>query len=302
MAEPPRVTRYGRSAVQRRIGALAGLLLGFGILAVIAWVVTARGDETAPPPPLAADTSAAVEKPTLKILFPEGFTREQMAKRIAAVNEIAEEERGIAPALSPRAYRRAANKAAKLPRGFKSAKAPHLEGFLFPATYEFDEDTTSKELVQLQLDAFERAWSKVDLAYARSKNLTAYDVLIIASMVEKEVQVPKERRLVAAVIYNRLNAGLPLGIDATIRYGLEIPPTQAIRQSELESDNPYNTRVFQGLPPTPIANPGVASLRAAARPASVDYLYYIRKADCKSHFFTASEQEFLDYPRAGLSC
>ncbi|MGH3093778.1 MAG: endolytic transglycosylase MltG, partial [Gaiellaceae bacterium] len=122
------------------------------------------------------------------------------------------------------------------------------------------------------------------------------------SMVEKEVQVPRERALVSAVIYNRLRAGMPLGIDATIRYGLDIPPTQAILQSQLESDSPYNTRRFAGLPPTPIGNPGLASLQAAAHPAEVDFLYFIRKPDCKSHFFTASEREFLDYPRGGLQC
>jgi UPF0755 protein len=121
-------------------------------------------------------------------------------------------------------------------------------------------------------------------------------------MIEKEVQVPKERPLVAAVIYNRLHAGLPLGIDATIRYGLHIPPTEPIHQSELDSDSPYNTRKFPGLTPTPIANPGLASLQAAAHPAKVDYLYFVRKADCKSHFFTASEKKFDDYPRAGLNC
>ena len=95
---------------------------------------------------------------------------------------------------------------------------------------------------------------------------------------------------------------MPLGIDSTIRYGLGIPPTEAIRESQLESDNPYNTRRFTGLPPTPITNPGLASLQAAARPARVDYLFFIRKPDCRSHFFTASEQEFDDYPRAGLQC
>jgi uncharacterized YceG family protein len=218
------------------------------------------------------------------------------------VNEIAEERRGISPSLRARAYLEASARARTLPVGFEEADAPHLEGFLFPATYTFDEDTTSRELVELQLSAFEGAWTKVDVADAGKRNLTAYDVLVIASMVEKEVQVPRERPLVAAVIYNRLRAGMPLGIDATIRYGLDIPPTEPILQSQLESDNPYNTRNRTGLPPTPIANPGLASMQAAAHPADVDFLYFVRKPDCKSHFFTASEQEFLDYPRAGLQC
>jgi uncharacterized YceG family protein len=225
-----------------------------------------------------------------------------MARRIAAVNEIAVEKRGITPSLRPGAYLAASENLRLLPPGFSGSVARNLEGFLFPATYSFTEDTISEELVDLQLEAFNREWAKVDLNYAKSKNLTPYDVLIIASMIEKEVQAPKERSLVSAVIYNRLKARMPLGIDATIRYGLDIPPTKAITQSQLESNNPYNTRTRAGLPPTPISNPGLAAMQAAAHPAKVDYLYFVRKADCKSHFFTRSEREFLDYPRAGLQC
>ncbi|MHB1244291.1 MAG: endolytic transglycosylase MltG, partial [Gaiellaceae bacterium] len=140
---------------------------------------------------------------------------------------------------------------------------------------------------------FEANWAKVDLADARSKNLTPYDVLIIASMVEKETIAPDERPLVAAVIYNRLKAGMPLGIDATIRYGLGVPGTESLRVSQLESDSPYNTRNRTGLPPTPIANPGLASMQAAAHPANVDYRFFVRKPDKQTHFFTASEAEFF---------
>ena len=99
------------------------------------------------------------------------------------------------------------------------------------------------------------------------------------------------------MIYNRLHVGLPLGIDATIRYGLDVPGTEALRESQLESDNPYNTRSRPGLPPTPIANPGLASMQAAAHPAKVNYLYFARKPDHKHHFFTASESEFSEFLR-----
>jgi peptidoglycan lytic transglycosylase G len=135
----------------------------------------------------------------------------------------------------------------------------------------------------------------VSLGYARSKNLTPYDVLIIASMVEKETLAPEERPLVAAVIYNRLKARMPLGIDATIRYGLDVPGTESLRQSHLANPTPYNTRLHAGLPPTPIANPGIASIQAAAHPRRVPYLYFARKPDKVHHFFTANEQEFLRY-------
>jgi UPF0755 protein len=300
---PPRVTRHRASSpAARGLAALGGLILGVGVLAALAFAIVGRGDgsATATTPPT---TTGPPPKPVLRIIFPEGFTIDDMAKRIRAVNKIAEEKRQITPKLEPRQYVRIGKAKTAPPQGFEYKKrVASLEGFLFPATYDFTEDTTTRQLVDKQLEAFIRAWSQLDLRYSKSKNLTAYDVLIIASMVEKEVQVPKERPLVAAVIYNRLHAGLSLGIDATIRYGLHIPPTEPIHQSELDSDSPYNTRKFPGLTPTPIANPGLASLQAAAHPAKVDYLYFVRKADCKSHFFTASEKEFDDYPRAGLNC
>jgi uncharacterized YceG family protein len=302
---PPSVrTAHGRRR-HSRIAALFGVIVGFGLAAAIAWAVVGIGVGSGDASESGASTGrvdTGPPKPILRIVFPEGFTRKEMAERIAAVNEIALEERGIETSLRPRTYLRATDDPTTLPAGFKNADAPNLEGFLFPATYDFTEDTTSEDLVADQLEAFEGAWAQVDMEYARSKNLTPYDVLIIASMIEKEVQVPRERALVSAVIYNRLREGMPLGIDATIRYGYDIPPTQAILQSQLEADHPYNTRKRVGLPPTPISNPGLASLQAAAHPADSDFLYFVRKADCKSHFFTESEQEFFDYSREGTRC
>ncbi len=122
-------------------------------------------------------------------------------------------------------------------------------------------------------------------------------------MVEKETVAPSERRLVAAVVYNRLHNRMPLGIDATIRYGRNVPGTEPLKESDIRSDDPYNTRNRLGLPPTPIANPGLASMRAAANPARVDYLYFVRKPDGVHHFFTASEpafcQQSLEYGYGG---
>jgi uncharacterized YceG family protein len=230
------------------------------------------------------------------VVFPEGFTRKQMANRVAAVVKIAASKRKVQAKLSRAGYLAATAKP-HVPSCFRN-KVRTIEGFLFPATYEFFKETTSAQLVQDQLDAFCENWNQVDLGYARSKHLTPYDVLIIASMVEKETLSPDERQLVSAVIYNRLHAGMPLGIDATLRYGLNIPPTESIRQSQLQSDSPYNTRKHQGLPPTPIASPGLASLQAAAHPAKVKYLYFVRKPDKKHHFFTSSYQAFQAYANA----
>jgi UPF0755 protein len=301
---PPDIARHrSTSSATRTLAALGGLILGMGALAAIAFAVVGR-DEAAAPAATAPATTGPPPKETFKIIFPEGFTIDQMATRIKEVNKIAADERGLETVLEPRRYVKL-TESLQPPKEFPyREKVSSLEGFLFPATYELFEDATTNELIDKQLEAFVRAWNQLDLDFAKSKNLNAYDVLIIASMVEKEVQVPKERPLVAAVIYNRLKAGMPLGIDATIRYGLDIPPTEPIHVSELESDSPYNTRcpTCTGLTPTPIANPGLASLQAAAHPAKVDYLYFVRKADCKSHFFTASEAEFNAYPRDGLNC
>ncbi len=272
---------YRRRLVAITVGAV---VVAGGVWA--GWATLARDDRSASPP-----TVAVTAPKVLRILFPEGFTRAQMALRA--------DKRS--PTITERGYL-VATSSSSLPGEFAGdGKARNLEGFLFPATYELFTTDPSRSLVSKQLDAFRLNWGKVNLKYARSKNLTSYDVLIIASMIEKEVKVPKERALVAAVIYNRLHARMPLGIDATLRYGLGIPPTQAITKQDLASDSPYNTRKLRGLPPTPIANPGLASIDAAAHPAKVDYLYFVRKPDCRSHFFTASFEEFDAYTRTGLT-
>ena len=259
------------------------------LVAVAALALVAAGcmrDEA----PLPVETAPPLAR--LRIIFPEGFTRRDMADRVAAVREIAIEKRGVTPRLTRAGYLQASGAAVPPPEFRKDWKLSSIEGFLFPATYEFTKLTSSARLVSDQLRAFRRNWRKVDLRYARSKNLTPYDVLIIASMIEKEAVAPEERKLVAAVIYNRLRNRMPLGIDATIRYGRDVPGTEPLKQSDLQSNDPYNTRNRLGLPPTPISNPGLASMRAAARPAAVDYLYFVRKPDGVHHFFTASQSEF----------
>jgi UPF0755 protein len=242
----------------------------------------------------AADPTTTIRQlRQFRIVFPEGFTRAQMVARAQAVAKIAMRESRRKVRLSGRGYAAATAKPRTFP-GF-GAKKLSYEGFLFPDTYDFDRKSTATQLVQNQLGEFVSQWDRLDLSYARSKNLTPYDVLTIASMVEGEAQVPSERPLVAAVIYNRLHAHMPLGIDATLRYGLHIPPTESLKQSDLANPTPYNTRLHDGLPPTPINNPGAAALEAAAHPAKVDYLYFVRKPDHRHHYFTANYQDFLNH-------
>jgi UPF0755 protein len=229
---------------------------------------------------------------TLRIVFPEGFTVRKMADRVSEVRKIAIRKRHVTPRLTGVAYKAAAG-AARAPHSFRPyLRRRSVEGFLFPSLYEFTQYTRASELVQQQLVAFEERWRTIDLRGARARGRTPYDVLIIASMVERETVVPAERRLVSAVIYNRLKAEMPLAIDATLRYGLGVPGNRPLTRKQLASRSPYNTRRFKGLPPTPIGNPGVPSMRAAARPAPRNYLYYLRRPRSVRHFFTASEEEF----------
>ena len=282
---PPRQVSRARIRA-RRLLAAGALVLVAGIAFAIVRLADGGGGGTTTVP-----TVLPAPKP-FRIIFPEGFTRRDMAQRVHAVSLIALHKRHAHVRIAKQTYLAASH--ARVVPGF-GGKKRSLEGFLFPATYDFLKQTTSAQLVADQLEAFRENWSKVNLRYARSKNLTPYDVLIIASMVEREALAPDERPLIAAVIYNRLHAGMPLGIDATIRYGLNIPGTESLHESQLASDNPYNTRKFAGLPPTPIGNPGLASMQAAAHPRRVDYLYFVRKPDRVHHYFTANYQDFINH-------
>jgi UPF0755 protein len=239
---------------------------------------------------LVPTVAAAAAKP-LQISLPPGWSAHQMADRVSAVRQIAIHKDHVTPVLTGTAYATAAAKASP-PALFAAAdKRRSIEGFLFPDRYEFDPTETSQTLVAEQIQTFAGHWAKIGLAQ-RAKNVGPYGVLTIASMVEREAVVPSERPLIAAVIYNRLDKGMPLGIDATIRYGLGIQGTRPLTSAELKNPSPYNTDLHTGLPPTPIGNPGLASLQAAADPADVDYLYYVRKPNSQHHFFTDDETVF----------
>jgi UPF0755 protein len=245
------------------------------VLVVVVAAKKLGGDEEPAPPPQPLKTS--------EFVVPEGLTREQIAAEV--------EKAGI------RGDYVGATEAFKgfdLAR-YDAAGADSLEGFLFPATYELPKKPTVDDLVPRQLDAFRQNFGSVNLGFADSKNLTPYDVLIIASLVEEEVQVDEERPLVASVIYNRLSDGMPLGIDATIRYATG-NYTEPLTDSELAIDSPYNSRTNTGLPPTPIANPGLASMEAAAKPDNTDYLFFVVKpGTCPAeHAFAETEAVFLD--------
>jgi peptidoglycan lytic transglycosylase G len=231
----------------------------------------------------ALSSEPAIGKPpTVRVVIPEGRSRREtvpIVRRARLRGDYLEASKRFSGALDPFRY--------GAPNGTRS-----LEGFLFPATYELRVGGTARALVERQLAAFRDNVARVDLRRARRKNLTAYDVLIIASMVEREARLPRERPVIAAVIYNRLKDGIPLGIDATTRYETN-NWSKPLTDSELKRDSPYNTRKRAGLPPTPIGNPGLAAIRAAAAPAKVDYRYYVVKpGTCGKHAFSATFAQF----------
>jgi uncharacterized YceG family protein len=222
-----------------------------------------------PPPP-----------PVIRITIPEGKSRREIVP--------------LARQAGLRGDYLAASRASREldPHRYGAPKGATLEGFLFPATYELRRGATARQLVNQQAVAFRQNLAKVNLRYARSKNLTVFDIVTIASMVEREVAVARERPLVAAVIYNRLRDGMNLGIDATLRFALG-NWTQPLKVSELASGTPYNTRNHPGLPPGPIGNPGLASIEAAAHPAKVPYLFYVVKpGTCGQHAFSSTDAQF----------
>jgi len=172
-------------------------------------------------------------------------------------------------------------------------RTPMLEGFLFPSTYDLFEPIKISQLVGKQLQAFKQNFATIDLSYARSRHLTPYDVLIIASMIEGEAATELDRRYVASVIYNRLRDDMPLQLDATTRYAVD-NYTEPLTQSQLHSRSPYNTRNHLGLPPTPIDDPSLASMQAAAHPASTNYLYFVVKpCGNGAEVFTGNYNAFL---------
>jgi uncharacterized YceG family protein len=224
--------------------------------------------------------STAPVKASATVTIPEGYSRALAAPLV--------EEAG----LSGDYLKETVHSKYLDPADYGGTDAQNLEGFLFPDTFELKPGAPAADLVQLQLQDFKRRIKGVDMSYAHSKNLTVFDVVTIASMVQAESGVPDQDKLVAAVIYNRLHEGRPLGIDATTRFATgnyEKPLTE----SELAIDSPYNTRTNAGLPPGPIGNPGLAALQAAAHPAKVPYVFYVTKPGaCNELTFAKTEAEF----------
>jgi uncharacterized YceG family protein len=232
---------------------------------------------------LDALTKSPKAPPVVKLTIPEGRSIREAASLVHRA--------GLKGS-----YVKAATRSPRAVKGLKSYDVPKattsLEGFLFPATFELKRGASASDVVAQQLTAFHATFDRLNRHAAHRRHLTDYDVLIIASMIEREAQVPKDRALISAVIANRLKRRMPLGIDATLRYRLG-NWTRPLRQSELKLDSPFNTRTHLGLPPTPIGSPGLASIKAALNPANKPYLYYVVKpCGHGAHAFSSTDAQF----------
>jgi len=167
------------------------------------------------------------------------------------------------------------------------------EGLLFPDTYEVTDRDEPFEILQRLADTAESRVGSIDWSLLEDQGLTIYDGIVIASMIEREAALDGERPLIASVIHNRIEIGMPLQIDATIVYALGGYPDGGITLDDLKIDSPYNTYTMTGLPPTPIAGARLASLAAAAAPADTDFIYYVLAGADGSHAFTDDFDEFL---------
>lgn len=217
------------------------------------------------------------EARSVQLTVPEGFTVAQVASRVGERTHLTEE--AFLAAAAPDTVRPAI-----LPEG-----TDLLEGFLFPETYRVTLDADPADLVRRMVEEFEERTADLDWSVPEERGLTRYDALIIASLIEREAKVPEDRAKIAAVVYNRLERGMKLQIDITALYGTEHKvPTRR----DLERESPYNTYLIEGLPPTPIANPGLPAIRAALDPAPIDAIYYVVVDPSGRHAFTSSFEEF----------
>jgi UPF0755 protein len=209
------------------------------------------------------------------------------------VTEIADVAGQALPAVDPVAFHRSAT-------GGEWALPPYLpegtdtvEGFLFPKTYEFPPEADVDQVINRLLVQFETEAATLDWSRADDLGLSPYEAVIVASLIEREARLEEDRAKVSAVIHNRLREGMPLQIDATVQYALP-EENRELTFEDYEVDSPYNTYLHRGLPPTPIASPGLASLQAALDPADAGYLYFVvTDPETGEHAFAETYQEFL---------
>jgi UPF0755 protein len=216
-----------------------------------------------------------------RVTIPEGRNVEQTLALLAEGTEIPLAD-----------YQAAAAEPGQL--GLPGYAQNRLEGFLFPATYDVEPGSTAVQVLTQLVDRFEQAAETVGLEEGADRlGLTPYEVVIVASLIEREVKFDDEYGQVARVVYNRLDQGIPLGIDAAVAFGVGKNAGEPLTRSDLAKDTPYENRRQTGLPPTPIASPGEATLAGAMNPVDGDILYYVLATEEGRSFFTEDFNAFL---------
>lgn len=218
-----------------------------------------------------------------KVTFPEGYTVEDIAKKLEESKVCTKDEFLKVVKEYP------------LPSYIKpnNERKYELEGFLFPDTYAIPKGTTPKQIIEMMLNRFEGVINEIQSELGITIPKEEYEkYVIVASMVEKEARDDSERAEIASVIYNRLQKGMPLQIDATVLYALG-EHKDTVLYKDLKVDSPYNTYKIKGLPVGPICNPGKPSLLAAIKPAKTDYIYYLLNPSNNKHYFTNNYEDFL---------
>jgi UPF0755 protein len=228
------------------------------------------------------------ERRLTRLTIPEGWTRWDIAKAMMQVPELHLTSEAQALELM--------NNVSLIDDLDPAAK--NLEGYLFPDTYEFAPDTKAAEVVEMMVKRFRDVWKPEWNDRARSLGMTARQIVTTASIIETEAKLDEERSLVASVIYNRLRKDIPLAVDSSIVYASKLEGKWRydgkVYRSDIERRSPYNTRIYAGLPPGPVASPGESSLKAALNPAESDYLYYVRNParDDGAHNFYSNGSDF----------
>ena len=228
-------------------------------------------------------TSGSAAMVTKKITFPEGYTMRQIFKKLNDEGVCDYDELMDAAANSTFNY--------SFLEGTEKGDANRLEGFLFPDTYEFYEGMPAATAINKLLEVFHYKMTAEMLEWQEESGYTMREIVTIASMIEKEAANDTEQYTIASVIYNRLKKDWPLQIDSTTLY--EYPDHEGAPTAEmLAKDSPYNTRISKGLPPSPICNPGITSIRAALQPSSTNYMYYALNTATGQHEFFKTADAF----------
>jgi peptidoglycan lytic transglycosylase G len=179
-------------------------------------------------------------------------------------------------------------------------EGPSVEGYLFPDTYQFVRGMTAEEMLGKMVQRMRTKLTPEIRARARDMGLSTHQLLTLASIIEREAIVKDEQRVVAAVFWNRLKIGMPLQADPTVQYAVA-KERRALSRADLAVDHPYNTYVRSGLPPGPIASPGLGAIEAALEPAPVKYLYFVASDDQRHHFSTTVQEHNAAVTRYRLS-